>query len=203
MRLYRDLAAAGHPLTDVRKLEKSHALALLAFWQGRKRAVSTIRSDWAFLRQWAGLLGLHGLVAPLSEYVPPLYQRRTSDPSPRHKDAELLARLQESRDQTHYHVERLCQCGRLTVEEALTFDPRSLQAPETSRAAQRMRAAAQDGVAGAEAVLQQLVHFLHACGRRTLLWPSLTVEQALRRHGNHLNYLRKVAGRRTADVGSQ
>lgn len=194
-RMYRELAAAGAELDNINDLEEQHATLLLRRWRERRRAASTIRSDWSILRVWCEALGKPGRLKLLREYwpdAPRASTARSPATAPRHGDAVLLDALRESSDRTHYFVERLCQALRLSVQEALLFpvtDP--TRAGTDTASARKLRAAMSAAGPEIDEVLREAAAFLALSERPSLIWQGLDLAQAMRRHENRLAYLRR------------
>lgn len=198
-RLYSDLAKAGDRVRLVGDLQETHARALLAYWRAKGNAPSTIKSEWSILRSWLAVLGKPDLVKPIAQYWSDLPRasapRAKSDQfHPRHGDAALVKSLGEGKDRTHYFVERLCHAFRMSVPEAFTLSAATLEAllngkrpPRLLRRLERVSQLAPEAAALAEEVKQ----FLDREGRATLAWSSVTIAQGIRRHENHLAYVRR------------
>lgn len=190
VRLYRDLAAAGCELADVRQLRAQHATTLLDFWKSNGRATSTIRSDWSALRAWCAMMGAPDLVEPLQHYLPDAGRGRKRKGTIRHTDGSLIALLAVQPDRTHYFLEVLCQVARISVREAMLLDPRSADRTEASPAVCKLMATCAKDPKHTVFLLE-LRDFLLRAGRPTLLWKNLCLTRALRRHDNRLAYLRR------------
>lgn len=194
-RMYRELAAAGSPLEDISQLGERHATLLLRRWRERRRAASTIRSDWSILRVWCEALGKPGCVKLLREYwtdAPRASSARDPAVPPRHGDSVLLEALREDRDRTHYFVERLCKALRLSVQEALLFPVTApTRAAKDTASARKLQAAMNAAGPEVDELLRDAAAFLAAADRPALIWPHLELAQAMRRHENRLAYLRR------------
>lgn len=196
-RMYRELAAAGHFLADVDAFREEHAGALLDAWRCAGRVPSTIRGDWSILRVWCEALGRPGELKPLRHYWPDAPKANTPPdplhPPSRHQDASLLNLLRSRPDRTHYCIEVLCRQLRLTQEEAMLLPLDTLQAlvagdqVDHRKIAAARKASPQD----VQHAASQVVEYLVQVQRDRLLWPAVTLPQAVRRHGNHLAYLRR------------
>lgn len=196
VRMYRDLALAGEALENVRALGERHALVLLRHWRDHGRAAATIRSGWSILRAWFQAIGKPECVKRLRHHWPEAPRAAVDHGRPkttRHGDCELIASLRGDRDATHYHVERLCQVLRLSVQDALlfpVFDPATC--PPDSTRGRKFQAARRTAPEAVAEVLQAAAAFVAQRSRPTLLWPKLNLTQAARRHENRLAYLRRT-----------
>lgn len=194
-RMYRFLEAEDRPLTNAADLREDDALVLLQRWRRERLSPATIRSQWSMLRVWAEAIGQPGMIKSLSVYwkeAPKSTKPKGAAAHPgRHKDQRLLAALLKSRDRTHYWIERTCQVLRISVQQALDLVPAdALEGPDASVLAKAARAMARDPEA-CSGLLAGLTEFLSECGRPSLIWSELSAGHALRKHENHLAYMRR------------
>jgi len=194
-RMYKFLEAEDRPLTNAEDLTEAHAVVLLQRWRREKLSPATIRSQWSLLRVWAEAIGRPGMIKSLSVYwkeAPKASKAKdAAAPGGRHKDSRLLGALLKSRDRTHYWIERTCQVLRISVQQALFLAPATaLDGPDPTVVAKVTRAMARDAEACKE-LLEGLTHFLSECDRPTLNWPDSSAGHALRKHENHLAYVRR------------
>jgi hypothetical protein len=194
-RMYRELAAAGEQIDDIKQIGEHHATVLLRRWRERQRSAATIRSDWSILRVWCEAIGKPGCVRTLREYWPDAPRATTARERTRparHGDARLVKALQADPDLTHYFVERLCQALRLSVQEALLLPICHLpSAARDSASARKLQAAMNTAPAEVHQLLHDAAAFLTSRERPVLMWTGLELPQAMRRHENRLAYLRR------------
>jgi hypothetical protein len=202
-RIFADMGRAGHPLSNVVDLEASHGRAVLQYWCDIGKAAATIRSEWSVLRTFAKCVGksvLDGPIQRFSNALPKMSYPPKAPASalpPRHQDLGTVALLEASRDRTHYFIERLCQLLRISVQQALTLDPGDLTAllacpPAPGLATnKRMAAAIAAHPAELEDACAQLCEFLAGRDRPTLVWEGHGLVQSMRKHENHLAYIRR------------
>ena len=194
-RMYRELAAAGEQLEDIKQIGEHHATVLLRRWRERQRSAATIRSDWSILRVWCEAIGKPGCVRVLRAYWPDAPRATTVRERTlpvRHGDARLFKALEHDRDLTHYFVERLCQALRLSVQEALLLPICDLPtAARDSASARKLQAAMNTAPGDVDGLLRDAATFLTARERTVLMWTGLELPQAMRRHENRLAYLRR------------
>lgn len=192
-RMYRFLAAENHEVTNVADLTEAHARALLARWRREHLSAATIRSQWSMLRVWAEAIGSPGMIKSLSDYwkdVPKATKAKTAPVGPgRHQDDRLIAELSKSRDRTHYWIERTCNLLRISVQEALEVSPSNLA--ENPSIAAKLKRAQDADPAGCGQLIEGLQEFLVQRNRAKLLWTNATAGHALRKHENHLAYVRR------------
>lgn len=203
-RMYRELAAAGEQLDDLKQIGERHAMVLLRRWRDRNRSAATIRSDWSILRVWCEAIGKAGCVKTLREYWPEAPRAKTgreATSTPRHGDSELVDALARDTDRTHYFVERLCLALRFSVQEALLFPICDLPPPtRDTGAARKLQAAMSAAPLEVEGLLHEAAAFLGGQQRSALIWPGLELAQAMRRHENRLAYLRRKRAEAAEDI---
>lgn len=198
-RFYRELADIGLQLQCLNELEQLHVQALLNLWRRKRKALSTIRSEWSVLRAWAIALDKPDLIGPLTAYWDENPRQRErcvqKGSSPRHRDIALIKMLESTDDATHYWIERVCAALQVSVVQALTMDfqpvLRYLEGRRGDVLAPRLTAAVAARPHEVRAVTLAVQAFLRSVGRVELLWPSLQVAQAAKRHANHLAYRRR------------
>lgn len=200
-RMYKTLATEGFDFKRVTDLTESAARALLARWRKDQLAAVTIRSQWSVLRVWVGALGKDGLIKPLSVYwgeVPKASsKKKTAGSVGRHSDLQLEGVLAEGQDKTHYWIERACRILRISAHDAIDLVPDEFET-EASAGSEALRAPGPDLESRAQ-LIAELRRFLFAAGRPTLRWAELSPRHALRRHENHVAYVRRKM--RTNDEG--
>lgn len=211
-RIYGDIARAGFPLERISELQESHARALVEYWRTAGKAVATIRSEWSIIRNFAKAIGKNQLDAPIERYwknAPKAYAVPKPDGAlpPRHQDSTVVKALQAGADRTHYFIERVCQVLRLTVQDALTLDPEMLTVAadrRTTAGATPRKIAAAISAFPAEVgeLAGELIAFLREQDRPTLLWSDHSLAQAMRKHENHLAYVRRRRSRE-GKIGSE
>jgi len=200
-RIYGDVARAGFPLERITDLQESHARALVDYWRTAGKAVATIRSEWSILRNFAKAIGKNQLDCPIERYwknAPKAAAvRKPGGPlPPRHQDSGVVNALQTSTDRTHYFIEKVCQVLRLTVQDALTLDPALLAGAAERRTTtgafpRKLAAAISASPAEVKELAGELITFLREQERPTLLWTAHSLAQAMRKHENHLAYVRR------------
>lgn len=199
-RMYADLARAGERVRVVGDLQERHARALLDYWRSKGNAPATIKSDWSVLRTWMADLGKSDLVKPIAHYwkdaPKPPKPRAPGSPLPaRHPDAALVNLLGDGKDRTHYLVERLCQTFRMRVQDAFTLNAATLGAILDGRRPLGLPRALDKAVSQLSpegtVLLSEVKQFLALEGREALLWSNANVPQGIRRHENHLAYVRR------------
>lgn len=192
-RMYKFLAAENHEVAKVQDLTEAHARALLARWRREHLSPATIRSQWSMLRVWAEAIGKPGMIKSLSTYwkeAPKATKAKVTSIGPgRHQDDRLIAELFKSKDRTHYWIERTCHVLRISVQEALELSPNNV-AENASVTAKFSRALEADP-AGCKQLIEGLQEFLTQCDRTKLLWIDASAGHALRKHENHLAYVRR------------
>jgi hypothetical protein len=192
-RMYKFLAAENHEVAKVQDLTEAHARALLARWRREHLSPATIRSQWSMLRVWAEAIGKPGMIKSLSTYwkeAPKATKAKVTSMGPgRHQDDRLIAELFKSKDRTHYWIERTCHVLRISVQEALELSPNNV-AENASVTAKFSRALEADP-AGCKQLIEGLQEFLTQCDRTKLLWIDASAGHALRKHENHLAYVRR------------
>lgn len=198
-RFYTELRSLGYRLANIEALSQEHALALLQHWQSNSKAASTIQSDWSVMRMWSAKIGAAQLEL-LSKHweAPKARSRRGPPPAVRLADPALLAALAKERDPTHYLIERARIAFGISVADALAIEPGSIlrfidgrrSVPLPVRAA----AAVAANTLAVRAVAIELAEFLRIEGRPSLLWAGWELGAGVRRHQNHLAYLRRKHG---------
>jgi len=196
-RMYRELAEAGHAPPQVRDFSEKHGEILLRSWRTAGRAASTIRGDWSILRVWCRALGRPRELKPLRHYWPDAPKANTPPdpraPALRRSDAQLLDVLAARADKTHFFIELVCRRMRLTLEEALALPLQAYKAivdgqPTNCRKVDVAMAVSAHQV---QDVAREVLVFLAPLQRESLMWTDVALPQALRRHENHLTYLRR------------
>lgn len=199
LRAFSVLAAEGQPITTVHELNAEHGKVLIAAWMARGHRPSTVRSQWSVLRSFARAVGKPELDVPLERLcspqqgVPATSLRPLQRP-PRHADLALARALRESRDPTFYYVERLCHLLRISAREALTATIDGLA--ENAKRCTGGRESHPEIAETQEArelgsLMLEITAFLLRERRRTLRWADLTIPRAMRKHENHVAYLRR------------
>lgn len=192
-RMYKFLAAENHEVANVMDLTEAHARALLARWRRERLSPATIRSQWSMLRVWAEAIGRPGMIKSLSTYwkeAPKATKAKVASVGPgRHQDERLIAELFKSKDRTHYWIERTCHVLRISVQEALELSPSNIA--ENSSVAAKFDRSLEADPAGCKQLIEGLQAFLAQCDRTKLLWIDAPAGHALRKHENHLAYVRR------------
>jgi len=203
LRMYEDLAKAGYKLQQADGLRDRHVKVLLQLWRARAKP-TTVRKQWAILRQWMLVLGRPGMMGPIEQYWPdiPPRERKAAGENPRDKTLTeaQMTELMRARDLTHWYVERLRRELQLTVEEALHFDKVLAANCLEGRLVLQSVATGQWRTVQIKdhaslMLVQDVQAFIAQRGRKRLMWPDMTPAAALKRHQNRLSYLRAKTAR--------
>jgi len=156
------------------------------------------------LRVWAEAIGRPGMIKSLSAYwneAPKATKAKDLEAGAgRHKDERLIAGLFKSKDRTHYWIERTCHVLRISVQEALELAPADVAEGSAAPIMAKFRRALESDADACKELLDGLQEFLKLCDRKKLLWDDVSAAHALRKHENHLAYVRRKL-RLDEDIG--
>jgi len=201
-KIFGELAAAGVSLQSVKQLQLADAKQLVLHWVRDGRAESTIRSDWSRLRTILRDAGVEYSNVSLDAVWPAeaLGAKDVRGGNPRRGKAaavDVLSLAATDDDPTYYLVEQVRASYRTSIRQALELPFAFFREVGNGIAPSSGRRQVLEAIAGAPEASRQLAaqvaSFLMDSERAQLLWTGLDIARGVRKHENHLSYLRRRA----------
>jgi hypothetical protein len=202
---HKALRAKGFDIQDVTTFGLRHAKALLEIWVGKKCHPRTIYVRWSELRFWTRVLGKHGMLGPLKEYLPEINQLlaapNTNSKISKEQIQERSNFLFTQSDLTPYLVDRLTRELGITREIALELKLDAVLAVVEDgepilRVGQGNQRAHVPHAGLHVQLLIQVRDFMLQRNRKTLAWTGLDLDAALQKYALRMSYVNRTVLRK-------